>query len=360
MATNLHPVGTLGLSDGIAIIGSAGPATVWTDGSDATSVVVPDAEGNHAVALMEHLPPTDGVVSVIAHVRASALPDPEAPPTSAFTAQFQVRPPDDLTGALAQGIGIDGFPNDGTIHDFAVVSDPIDDPVAIAAALAGDVYLDVYASFQFLTVYEAWLEVVSLSPCYQTLGITYASDSVPPDGIVGSPATVWNDGDDATHVTLDGSGGNVVNVRAPIAPYSGRTALDLSVTLRLSTTGTPSATTFIGIYAGAGDIANTHGLPDTGGATVDYSYTFTPDEFSASLADVAGMLADGSGILDIQDIGDCAVVIYEASVRVGHKCVVLAPPCHIYPRDDDQGVGTAAIWPPPSSQQATGQPGGYY
>lgn len=34
----------------------------------------------------------------------------------------------------------------------------------------------------------------------------------------------------------------------------------------------------------------------------------------------------------------------------------VAPPCHLYPRDDDQGVGTGAIWPPPSS----GRPGSYY
>jgi hypothetical protein len=52
--------------------------------------------------------------------------------------------------------------------------------------------------------------------------------------------------------------------------------------------------------------------------------------------------------------------IFEVRMLVVGTSVVLAPPCHIYPRDDDQGVGTAAIWPPPSSQQATGQPGGYY
>lgn len=33
-----------------------------------------------------------------------------------------------------------------------------------------------------------------------------------------------------------------------------------------------------------------------------------------------------------------------------------APPCHLYPRDDSLGVGSGAIWPPPSS----GRPGGYY
>lgn len=36
------------------------------------------------------------------------------------------------------------------------------------------------------------------------------------------------------------------------------------------------------------------------------------------------------------------------------------PPCHLYPRDDDLGVGTAAIWPPASSQQASDLPGAYY
>lgn len=34
----------------------------------------------------------------------------------------------------------------------------------------------------------------------------------------------------------------------------------------------------------------------------------------------------------------------------------LAPPCQLYPRDDDQGAGNAAIWPPPSSSR----PGSYY
>jgi hypothetical protein len=34
----------------------------------------------------------------------------------------------------------------------------------------------------------------------------------------------------------------------------------------------------------------------------------------------------------------------------------VAPPCQIYPRDDGQGAGGGAIWPPPSS----GRPGSYY
>lgn len=39
--------------------------------------------------------------------------------------------------------------------------------------------------------------------------------------------------------------------------------------------------------------------------------------------------------------------------------ILLAPPCQLYPRNDHQGAGSGAIWPPPSSQQA-GRPGGYY
>jgi hypothetical protein len=49
------------------------------------------------------------------------------------------------------------------------------------------------------------------------------------------------------------------------------------------------------------------------------------------------------------------VRVHEFGLVVSTKPTV-APPCQIYPRDDGQGAGGAAIWPPPSS----GRPGSYY
>lgn len=54
---------------------------------------------------------------------------------------------------------------------------------------------------------------------------------------------------------------------------------------------------------------------------------------------------------------DAAMSIYDVWLEVFYTpAPTVAPPCHLYPRDDDQGVGTGAIWPPPSS----GRPGSYY
>jgi hypothetical protein len=53
---------------------------------------------------------------------------------------------------------------------------------------------------------------------------------------------------------------------------------------------------------------------------------------------------------------------WELLMRVREMRIALAalstqaPPCQVYPRDDDQGAGVAAVWPPPSS----GLPGSYY
>jgi hypothetical protein len=106
-----------------------------------------------------------------------------------------------------------------------------------------------------------------------------------------------------------------------------------------------------------------HGLYVTDGLPVGVP---TWVDFDVSEDPIAARLGDGLTIMfgtRFAPVGTTTPVamyrVYEVELIVA-TTGGLAPPCHIYPRDDDQGVGTAAIWPPPSSQQATGQPGGYY
>lgn len=48
-------------------------------------------------------------------------------------------------------------------------------------------------------------------------------------------------------------------------------------------------------------------------------------------------------------------------VSFGVTGIILAPPCRLHPREDQLGVGSGRIWPPPKSQQASPRrAGGYY
>lgn len=70
----------------------------------------------------------------------------------------------------------------------------------------------------------------------------------------------------------------------------------------------------------------------------------------------ASIAIDAGDALDTPERRHAWLDIYEFQLLVACDAAGLTPPCHLYPRDDDQGVGTSAIWPPASS----GGPGSYY
>lgn len=164
MATILRPTGTLVRFDGLSIVGTAGPASVWTDNSDATFKVVPNPGTGDLIFANLDLFSGGHVASVRVHVRASAVPDPSASPQpTIWSPRFQMHPTSgDLNFPLAQGFGATDLPVDGSIWDYVIFSDPIDDPDAIAAALMSDIYLSVYTDPSTIaTFYEVWVEIIT-------------------------------------------------------------------------------------------------------------------------------------------------------------------------------------------------------
>jgi hypothetical protein len=113
-----------------------------------------------------------------------------------------------------------------------------------------------------------------------------------------------------------------------------------------------------------------NGTPDLDNPTeaggwyqLDWSFSNDPGDKDALMGVDGNRLCLDMGIYWVNladDVHVNWVDLLEVRLLVAGTYASVAPPCHLYPRDDDLGVGTSAIWPPGSSQQASGQPGGYY
>jgi hypothetical protein len=189
----------------------------------------------------------------------------------------------------------------------------------------------------------------------------------------------WSDDDDATYVSTYARPGTASTVIAVDFDPIPRLNIDSSfgVMARLALLAPTGDYT----YSSAVGLTGVHLLSPVGSSDLGNAPRF--DEIAPTTAPIPTATTYASGddwytLFDgetIRDSGFTAAFliqnavfdaeteiwrVFELGFRFDIVSVGLAPPCHIYPRDDDQGVGTAAIWPPPSSQQATGQPGGYY
>jgi hypothetical protein len=225
----------------------------------------------------------------------------------------------------------------------------------IAAYLAGsDVYVEVGNSSSFdaeMTVYEVWLEVISLSPCFQTLDFHNARKTNTPD-VDTAGTEVWSDGNPATSLGPD----DVFGGWADLDPYTGPSALDLTVTVQASATSPTLGEVPFGIRVdcpggsidlwgggSTGARATSTGEPldfriPTDGVTRTRTMTISDANILAGWGTLAEFYDALRGTcraeawIDLEaGVEGADVQIHELSLRVGHKCYVLNP-LRIYPR----------------------------
>lgn len=92
--------------------------------------------------------------------------------------------------------------------------------------------------------------------------------------------------------------------------------------------------------------------------------TWSP-QGAADATYVLGTLAINEGAVGAQTATDSGDIGGDANVGryvvFGVVPFTIAPPCRLYPREDQLGVGSGRIWPPPKSQQFSNRrAGGYY
>lgn len=170
-----------------------------------------------------------------------------------------------------------------------------------------------------------------------------------------SGSGLWSDNSDATYEVFDTHIISGYGVMEPLTTSGTVTAINLHV--RAQATGGGGSTTM------DPKLVHDDGVPANGpvydlgfvGGSVPADST-TYDLMFASVGDLGAAVAQlTAGTSLLRFAADFApFFVFEAwlELTLGGE----APPCHLYPRDDNQGVGTAAIWPPPSS----GGPASYY
>lgn len=103
-------------------------------------------------------------------------------------------------------------------------------------------------------------------------------------------------------------------------------------------------------------------LPDNVGTMHDLTIPLTDADLTywgTTLADVVTTLR-GTPYLMFDQM-QSGMTVYEAWLEIGASAPTVAPPCRLYPREDDLGVGSGRIYPPPRSQQRSlRRVGGYY
>jgi hypothetical protein len=160
-------------------------------------------------------------------------------------------------------------------------------------------------------VYEMWIEVgeTVLSPCYETLTATTWDQ--------------WADGDDGTSVALGVAGATY----SELTPYDGRSILDITANFRASSTETTESTINSIEVGDAWDGSAFRNLASSSyvsipndGVVRDYSVTLTFTEDAATIRDALDIA--GNAVLMFNTSSARDVFIHEASLRVGHKCVV--------------------------------------
>jgi hypothetical protein len=174
-------------------------------------------------------------------------------------------------------------------------------------------------------VYEAWIEVGTISPCFDTLAAT------------------WVGGDN----TLEASS----SIYGLLDTYTGPSVLDLTVDFTATST-TQDNISFVGVWgwdgsAATADLAVASPVSITAdGNPHDYSHTFIGAELFDTWDAIKAALTSGAAVLRFeQGFTDAPIVIANATLRVGHKCYVLAPPLRRYPRSDGLGVGPKRHYP---------------
>lgn len=178
-----------------------------------------------------------------------------------------------------------------------------------------------------------------------------------PPGCVVLGTDPWGDNDDATLTESWGRGSNIVGTLANLTDT--RTPTDVVFRSRVSANGPISLSSLMiqDFDTGEQIMYFANGLLSPDGLIHDTENRVS-DIDPDNLAYYVGWLRDATGLtISHGNDGSTGTYfrVYAATVTVEFGSTV-APPCHLYPRDDDQGVGSGAIWPPPSS----GRPGGYY
>jgi hypothetical protein len=177
------------------------------------------------------------------------------------------------------------------------------------------------------------------------------------------PASILTDGSDATFVGFDDP--PTMLLLDHLGPISG---LISAVTVHARTSSTDvTAENYLPIWliylAGTDQddfiqSAPLESIPfgaPTDGTITDFVLPRTELETDVDYANLVADNLAADCFLHLTDPVVGSFIGYEVWVEIT-TTGGLTPPCQLYPRDDDQGVGNAAIWPPPSS----GRPGSYY
>lgn len=102
---------------------------------------------------------------------------------------------------------------------------------------------------------------------------------------------------------------------------------------------------------------------DLGGVSGFHPFTGTDWTFHTAVdgAYVLGTVAAHGGIVGDQTSTDASAASGWPYMSFGLVGQSVAPPCRVHPREDQLGVGSGRIWPPPRSHQASPRrAGGYY
>lgn len=337
-----------------------GGDTALSDSSDSTfaevwtSTRVGDAVQDHAFAVFPAVANTGVLagVSLVARVEYAAV---GGAAQRRFDMQAETSPAGDYIGTFLHDPIEFGstVPATGTTYTIADWTFSPGDMAATQAALAAGTFAVNMSALSdgtppatppadwMLRVYELQLVLTFISPCFDTLGAT------------GLPGTA----------DIAGSAFGTVGT------YSGRTMLDLSVTVTASATGSIDDVPLnvilsrgihrLDVFGGAtvGPVAVSHGEPfniliPADSVSREYTVTITDANLAyngwASIADVQADLEAGMSVEFYADLdvgSGASATVSAASLRAGHKCVVFAPPLRRYPANGNGATGPKRHYP---------------